>query len=203
MHIAVWKKVAFSLCALFATGWVLYLAYIVFSGHFIYTFTDIALLCFAVYAPLFLGILFLSRCEKQALQKIWKLALYICLAFHCMLLYGLLFRNYYIDVAGTASGVNLVPFRSILFKLHTGTALSHLIYQLFLLVPLALNLLLLYAQFRRPLVYWGCMIAISGLIEFLQFIMRTGYCNIDDILLSMLGCFLLYISWRSLQNGKW
>lgn len=110
---------------------------------------------------------------------------------------------YYIDVAGTASGVNLVPFRSILFKLHTGTALSHLIYQLFLLVPLALNLLLLYAQFRRPLVYWGCMIAISGLIEFLQFIMRTGYCNIDDILLSMLGCFLLYISWRSLQNGKW
>ena len=187
MHIAVWKKVVFSLCALFATGWVLYLAYIVFSGHFIYTFTDIALLCFAVYAPLFLGILFLSRCEKQALQKIWKLALYICLAFHCMLLYGLLFRNYYIDVAGTASG----------------TALSHLIYQLFLLVPLALNLLLLYAQFRRPLVYWGCMIAISGLIEFLQFIMRTGYCNIDDILLSMLGCFLLYISWRSLQNGKW
>lgn len=69
MHIAVWKKVVFSLCALFATGWVLYLAYIVFSGHFIYTFTDIALLCFAVYAPLFLGILFLSRCEKQALQK--------------------------------------------------------------------------------------------------------------------------------------
>ena len=202
MHVAVWKKITFCLCTLFAAAWVLYLAYIVFSGHFIYTFTDIVLLCFLVYAPLLLGIMIVFHCGKKLLRNIWKLALYICLVFHCILLYGLLFRNFFIDVGGSATGVNLIPFRSILFKLHMGITLSRLVYQVFLFIPLALNLLLLYVQFERGSVYWGCMIFITTLIEFLQFIFRIGYCNIDDIILSMLGCFFLYISWKAIPEEQ-
>lgn len=196
MSPSIWKKCAYILCTLFSSGWVLYLIYIVFSGRFIFTFSDIALLFTLVYIPLLLACALLYR-SGIAFRKKWNLALYICLVFNCVLLYGLMFRNVYLG--GGAQGVNLIPFWSILFKIRMRIAVIHILYQCFLFVPLALNLLLLYPKFGKPAVFWGSMIMLLVAVEALQFFMGIGYCNIDDVLLATLGCFLLRYVWVRLQ----
>ncbi len=108
--------------------------------------------------------------------------------------------------------LNLIPFRTILLYIR-GTLngvllLSDLVVNLLgnivAFMPFGFFLPKLFPVFRQKKAFILSMIGIIGVIEIMQFVLRTGVCDIDDLLLNLLGAYLVFvlIQKRSLLQTK-
>lgn len=108
--------------------------------------------------------------------------------------------------AQIARRINLIPFRSIGRMLRTLTenprrdVLSVVIYNLggniVMFVPLGFCLPGLWERFRR---FWPCMAAVALImttVEIVQLLTLRGFCEIDDVMLNVLGAAIGYRLWR-------
>ena len=96
--------------------------------------------------------------------------------------------------------LNLIPFRTILLYIRgtlSGALLvSDLVVNLFgnivAFMPFGFFLPKLFPDLRQKKSYILTMIGIVGAIEIMQFVLRTGVCDIDDLLLNLLGAYLVF-----------
>lgn len=96
--------------------------------------------------------------------------------------------------------LNLIPFRTILLYIRgtlSGALLfSDLIVNLFgnivAFMPFGFFLPKFFPSLRQKKNFILSMIGIIGAIEIMQFVLRTGVCDIDDLLLNLLGAYLVF-----------
>ena len=96
--------------------------------------------------------------------------------------------------------LNLIPFRTILLyirgTLSGALVFSDLVVNLFgniaAFMPFGFFLPKLFPDLRQKKSFILTMIGIIGAIEIMQFVLRTGVCDIDDLLLNLLGAYLVF-----------
>lgn len=140
-------------------------------------------LLFALYACLLLYLLFLSR--RSSFLSDWET-----------------YWNY--------SMVNLVPFRTVLRyvnALQRGVipmvALANLAGNLLLFAPFGVLLPLLFPKLRRFWRFLVLLLAVLLAVEAVQLALRCGSCDVDDVLLNLLGATTAYFAIRILPVARW
>ena len=96
--------------------------------------------------------------------------------------------------------LNLIPLRTILLYIRgtlSGALLfSDLVVNLFgniaAFMPFGFFLPKLFPNLRQKKNFILTMIGIIGAIEIMQFVLRTGVCDIDDLLLNLFGAYLVF-----------
>lgn len=104
-------------------------------------------------------------------------------------------------------GANLVPFRTImsyvrLIDIIPFIAISNLIGNILLTLPLALYLPILFTNLRKCWKTSLVGLAIILFVEVIQFLFGRGSFDIDDIILNMVGIFIGYVIWK-LKPIQW
>lgn len=107
------------------------------------------------------------------------------------------------------SNLNLIPFRTL--KLFSGLlddhrphlvrlAVINLFGNVFMFIPLGLFLPLLFATFRKLWKTLLISVLIITAVELLQLFTLLGSCDVDDLILNLLGCFLGYILYKLIKK---
>ena len=104
------------------------------------------------------------------------------------------------------ASINLRPFETIcrfLWVLRYSNqhgmithAVINLVGNVVMFVPLGLLLPTIWRRMRH---FWACFVFAGGvilLVELTQFITRLGACDVDDLLLNMVGILCGYVLWR-------
>lgn len=99
-----------------------------------------------------------------------------------------------------SSSFNLVPFKTIigytknifLISLPTKVVFANLFGNIVCLMPLALFLPLLLKKFSKTSNFLIITLIISIIVELLQFLTLSGSCDIDDIILNVIGALIMY-----------
>lgn len=106
--------------------------------------------------------------------------------------------------------LNLIPFKTII-RYIKGTImgdllLSQLIVNLFgnfiAFMPLGLLLPTLFEKLRTPIRFLLFMTIVICLMESMQYFLKTGVCDIDDLMLNLSGACLAFHLWRRHQDKK-
>lgn len=95
---------------------------------------------------------------------------------------------------------NFKPFKTIRLYIRcliydyigTGIPLSNLIGNVVLFMPMSVFLPILFPAMRRFLPWLGVMVGMLVLTEALQFALCCGSCDIDDVILNLLGALAVY-----------
>ena len=103
--------------------------------------------------------------------------------------------NYYVE-----SSVNLIPFKTIIeyiqkiftSLLDTSTIFLNLFGNIACLMPLALFIPMLFKKIDTTKKFLISILCVTLAIEIIQFITFSGSCDIDDIILNILGAFIMY-----------
>ena len=107
--------------------------------------------------------------------------------------------------------INLVPMRTL--KQYWGLlcssdayfvrhAVINLAGNVALFVPLGLFLPSIYPKLRRFWTTMLCTLALMLLVELMQYLTLLGSCDVDDLILNLLGTAMGYGFWRLSHKGK-
>ncbi len=99
--------------------------------------------------------------------------------------------------APMADRISLIPFATIRQYLtdwgqglHVRAAVINLGGNIGMFVPFGLGLPWLYPQMRQFRPFFLFVLTVDGMIEFMQWITGLGFCDVDDIILNLLGICL-------------
>ena len=106
------------------------------------------------------------------------------------------------------NSVNLIPFATIKLyisglknnAISTGYFVVNILGNLLLLMPLAFFAPTLVCKINRFYKFVMVIFAVSILIEILQILFLTGSCDIDDVILNVLGAALAYPLFKKLDR---
>lgn len=108
------------------------------------------------------------------------------------------------------SMVNLVPFRTVLRyvnALRRGVipmvALANLAGNLLLFAPLGALMPLLFPALRRFWRFLALLLAVLLAVEAIQMALRCGSCDVDDVLLNLIGATTAYFAIRIPPVARW
>lgn len=143
--------------------------------------------------------------QSALIMKYTFVALFVVYIFYIL---SLLFTNTYFgrdQVLETR--VNLIPFKTITLFLtsaneHTlplSSIITNLLGNLIAFMPLGFYLPLFFKHFKKWYVYLPCVIVIIGIIEALQLLLKCGSCDVDDLILNVIGAVIFYFI---LKNKK-
>mgnify|MGYP000967463519 CR=1 FL=1 len=130
------------------------------------------------------------------LKKFLRTAIWALFIAYCLLMIGLLF---FLQRSQRAyAGYNFVPLRTItqyLKLMKSGyfpvrTAVINLAGNIVMFVPLGLFLPAIWKGLRRFRSFTVTVVAAIIAVELLQFLFRLGSCDIDDLILNVLGAGL-------------
>lgn len=141
--------------------------------------------------------------KKQIIKIIDILLFIIYIAF---LLYLTLFKNYLGRTTGDYD-INLIPFKNIItiFKEFILGSLSlrffirNIFGNLIAFTPFAYFLYKLF-NIKNTKTFILTMTLIISFIEIMQFILQIGYCDIDDLILNLLGSYIIFNLIKKMYN---
>lgn len=119
-----------------------------------------------------------------------------------MLLLGRLDSAFSMPLMEYAAGhLNVVPFRTVFNQINLSLegnvhALTNLGGNLFLFLPYGLFLPALFPTLRRCLPFLAAFGGGIVLVELSQFLLRVGFCEVDDVLLNCAGALLGFLIWK-------
>ncbi len=91
--------------------------------------------------------------------------------------------------------LNLIPFKTITEIAVNGsprTVFVNIAGNIVCLMPLGILLPLNFKKQENPWAFLGTTAAIVTAVELLQLVLGVGVCDIDDLILNLLGAFLLF-----------
>ena len=108
-------------------------------------------------------------------------------------------KGYSISWKDYLHSVNLIPFKTIfgyLIGLTNNTnrdiALANLIGNILAFAPMGFFLPTLYRKLRKFLIFFIIMLVILILIELIQLLTMLGICDIDDVILNIVGALIVW-----------
>lgn len=144
-----------------------------------------------------------SRISYERWYILYGFILYLILLSSLLFIDGSFLRDIvYTDgfFAYAKDHLNLIPFRTILLYIR-GTLNGVLLFSdlvvnllgnIIAFMPFGFFLPKLFPTFRQKKVFILSMIGIIGAIEIMQFVLHTGVCDIDDLILNLLGAYIFY-----------
>ena len=124
-------------------------------------------------------------------KKVIKLSQIIIFIYYIILLFNMgMFARY-----NSIDSYNLIPFKSIIDSLKSGSVYSIIIIifgNIFVLVPLEYFIIELF-KIKKLSVNLILSIGISFLIDLIQYVFKIGVFDVDDIILRIFGMILFYI----------
>ncbi len=143
-------------------------------------------------------------------RKIW---LWLLFLYYLWVLANMLFFDAAFGRDSAASGINLVPMRTIhnylrayaLGNIHLKFVVINLMGNLAAFAPMAIFLPALFPIQRNILAFFATILLMVGAVEMVQYITHTGSCDIDDLLLNTAGAlamWLLLLPWRLYRQYK-
>ena len=131
-------------------------------------------------------------------KKVIKLSQIIIFIYYIILLFNMgMFARY-----NSIDSYNLIPFKSIIDSLKSGSAYSIIIIifgNLFVLVPLEYFIIELF-KIKKLSVNLILSIGISFLIDLIQYVFKIGVFDVDDIILRIFGMILFYIIYTKIKK---
>lgn len=164
-----------------------------------------------VCTPLALGTWLVARALDVAQKrKLVRTVLWVLFGFYLIALAAVLFvaridlteyaaaRAFYFDNIKLMT--NLVPFRTIRLYIRcliydfigVGIPFDNLMGNVLLFMPMALFLPCLFTGMRRFWRFAVLMLAVLMAVEALQFVLCCGSCDIDDVILNLMGTLMVY-----------
>ena len=149
---------------------------------------------------LYIGSFYLQKDNNHMVKKIMKITFLIMFIVYSIFTVSLLFSNHYFGREDIKTGINLIPFKTIFLFLNsanehtlpTSAIITNLLGNLIAFTPLSFYLPLFFEKNRK---FWFHILVVTiiiAIIEILQLILKCGSCDIDDIILNMLGIMLSY-----------
>lgn len=203
------KPIGFALLTL-ALGvmlWQLFSIYLSGMRHVLHGL----LLVFGVCVPLFLGVFLLARgMEEAARRRAVRTALFVLFAFYCAALFGALIvsRVDYASFAQTNAAyrenfdqmTNFRPLETVRLYLNAikydyigmEIPLSNLVGNALLFMPLAVFLPCLFRPMRKLWLFALTATFVFVAVEALQLLLACGSCDVDDVLLNLLGTLIVF-----------
>lgn len=182
------------------------------TSNFIMSEFGRLLILFIICLSLYLGGYFLSKYIKNNCPmkiNLWIfLILYLILFITLTLLdpiwgrNGLKLTKWSKDIFNNYihNSLNLVPFKTIILyikslfsmTLNTNILIYNLLGNFICLMPLSFFLTLIFKKNRKASSFLFIALIFTILIELLQFLTLSGSCDIDDIILNVLGAFIMF-----------
>ena len=106
--------------------------------------------------------------------------------------------------------LNLIPFKTIILYIK-GTIMGDLLISQLIVnllgnfiafMPMGLLLPTLFKKLRTPLRFFVLMTILICLMEIMQYFLKTGVCDIDDLMLNLGGACLTFRLWRTYHDKK-
>lgn len=129
----------------------------------------------------------------------------ISIIFACIYLFTLSYALFFKDGVHGLRGINIIPFKTIVPYLtgnalaNRGTMVVNLLANVLLFVPLGFYLAII--NIKNNVFYKiGIFLAVPLTIEIVQFILKRGISDIDDIILNFLGSLLGMVLYVALEK---
>ncbi|MBS7224349.1 MAG: VanZ family protein [Clostridiaceae bacterium] len=137
-------------------------------------------------------------------HRVW---LWLLFAYYLWVLSNMLFFDAALGRGSGMGGVNLEPLHTIrnylrayeLGNIHGGLVVMNLAGNLAAFAPMAVFLPALFRGQRNLLLFLVTMILLVAGVEMVQYLTRTGSCDIDDLILNAAGAlavWLVLLPWR-------
>ena len=159
------------------------------------------LLLFIFSISVYMGSFYLQKDNKSYTEKVMKITFLILFVAYSVYTVSLLFTNIYFGRDEILeAGINLIPFKTIFLFLtsaneHTlplSAIITNLFGNLIAFTPLSLYLPLFFKRTRKFGFHILVVTLIVVIIEILQLLLKCGSCDIDDIILNVLGVTISY-----------
>ena len=159
------------------------------------------LLLFIFSISVYMGSFYLQKENKNYTEKVMKITFLILFVAYSVYTISLLFTNIYFGRDEILeAGINLIPFKTIFLFLasaneHTlplSAIITNLVGNLIAFTPLSFYLPLFFKRTRK---FWFHILVVTliiVIIEILQLLLKCGSCDIDDIILNVLGVTISY-----------
>ncbi|MCG8409652.1 MAG: VanZ family protein [Bacteroidales bacterium] len=208
---------------LFTVGFSLgiFVIFLILSGKAFLTpkGTIILSLCVCIPIAVASSMLISTYKEDEIKLRSVKYCLSIILAYYSFVLIGLLFRNGHrqtvlvnLDELGVELSLrsNFIPFKTIFnyinsfMKGHINTdiVVTNLIGNLVVFMPMGILLPSLFKKLRRFIPFVLVMVSMVAIIELLQLLLSAGSCDIDDLILNVLGAIMCFGVFKLKQVQK-
>ena len=147
--------------------------------------------------------------DKEYRKKELRLkGLLMFLLYMAALVYFLFFADWYGHVPGKGSeySLNLIPFYEIRRFIRARSQLGHAAVFLNLLgnvigfLPFGFFLPVISRKFHNIFLVAGFGCVVSSCVEYTQYVLRAGCCDVDDVILNTLGALLGYILFLALDS---
>lgn len=191
-----------------AMGWQLYTIYFAGMRHVAMGLLYIVM----VGAPLTLGVFLFARsfAAEAARRRTVRAAMFVLFGFYLAALAGALIVSR-LDLARLSEATahyrahldlmtNFIPFETVLLYIRAikhnyigmEIPLSNLVGNMLLFMPMAVFLPCLFRTMRKFWLFLLVMALVLAAIEGLQFLLSCGSCDVDDVLLNLIGTTLVY-----------
>ena len=139
--------------------------------------------------------------EKLAEKnKIKKISILITFIYYIVLIFNMVIFSRYT----TINTYNLIPFKTITNILNSNnlyTILINIFGNILIFIPLEYFLIELF-KINKPIINIPISFIIILIIEILQYILKLGVFDIDDIILCNLGMIIFYIIYNKVKNNE-
>lgn len=105
---------------------------------------------------------------------------------------------------------NFVPFVTIHRYLinisggvQTNSAILNLVGNLAAFMPMGFFCPMIFKPMRKPLIFIPSLLLFLIGVEGMQLLMRVGSCDVDDVILNLLGAMIIYVLVKPLMIQKW
>lgn len=148
--------------------------------------------------------------ESRTRRKVWMGLLFL---YYLWVLANLLFFDAAFGRDSAPGGVNMEPLHTIrnylrayeLGNIHLKFVVINLVGNLVAFAPMGFFLPSLFRSQRNLLVFWMTILLMVGAVELVQYVTRTGSCDIDDLLLNTAGALVIWfvlLPWRLYTRYK-
>jgi Glycopeptide antibiotics resistance protein len=196
---------------LFAT----YIVMIILKGNVSFNASALIICIMGVCIPIAIAtFLFVSSMQEVEQRfRIINVSIFFVFIFYIILLINILFLNGYrrfvaVHTVSMADyfkwNVNYIPFTSIgkyvraIFNhsMNRSIIVENLLGNLLLFAPLGILLPCIFQRLRNFRKILTVMLAVLVSVEVAQFLTHTGSCDIDDIILNLIGAIIFYGLWN-------
>lgn len=191
-----------------------YISLAIISGNVMFDFQALIIsmlgVCIPIMVATFLLISVIQKVERR--YQLMRVFVLIILIFYSILLVLILFRNgsrkfETISITGLKEHLklnsNFIPLKTICGyiqsfinnSINKSTIIKNLLGNIFLFAPMGILLPCIFQNLHKFKRFLITMIVIVVSVEIIQLVTRTGSCDIDDVILNLIGAILFYGFW--------
>ncbi|MDI6618091.1 MAG: VanZ family protein [Clostridiales bacterium] len=199
----------------------LFIGFIIFKGNSIFSASDLIFSAICVCMPIVIAafILIPTMSGIDERLKTARISILIMFAFYIIILANALFYNGMrhfaaVDAIGAARyfkwSINLIPFKTIgkyirafiSDSINKSIIIENLLGNILIFAPMGVLLPCIFQSLHKFKKFLITMLTILISVEIVQLFTRSGICDIDDVILNLLGAVLFYGLWstRSVQK---